>query len=97
VTLLKKKLIKFGDLNSVYPALPAALGAESSRNTAEGSHNERSRTTSSLAVNSSSELRVGSLPSLGFEPAIFSMLTHLSDRQPTYVDGNSVCWLVIGY
>jgi hypothetical protein len=33
-----------------------------------------------LAVNSKSERKVNSLPSLGFEPVIFGMLAHLSDN-----------------
>jgi hypothetical protein len=33
-----------------------------------------------LAVNSKSERKVDSLPPLGFEPATFSMLAHLSNR-----------------
>jgi hypothetical protein len=34
----------------------------------------------SLAVNSKSERKVASLPTLGFEPATFGTQTHLSDR-----------------
>jgi hypothetical protein len=33
-----------------------------------------------LAVNSKSERKFNSLPLLGFEPVIFGMLAHLSDR-----------------
>jgi hypothetical protein len=55
----------------------AALGPESRvpGNTAMSAH-----VLLLLTVNSKSEQKVNSLPPLGFEPAIFGMLAHLSDR-----------------
>jgi hypothetical protein len=70
-------------LYNAYPALSAALGAESRvsyPSTSRQANSMSAHILPPLAFNSKSERKVNSLPLLGFEPVILGMLTHLSNH-----------------
>jgi hypothetical protein len=67
---------------SIAPIHPfrASLGAESRVCFSRQATTMSAHVLLLFAVNSKSKRRVDSLPPLGFEPATFGMLSHLSDR-----------------
>jgi hypothetical protein len=89
---LKKNKIKFGDLYT--QPFWAALGLRVECFTRVTQQTGQANSMSAqvllpLAVNSKSELKVNSLPPLGFEPAIYGMLAHLNKKKKNFKEKKS--------